>query len=97
MKFVISFIWLCSVVSAFAAPIQVFYEEEPSRAQMVKDIFTGVYHIPEDLIDLKKIANCDVLKEKGKLDLCLNNNGDLLVVSVDRGFVSESLKIFQAP
>ncbi len=97
MKFVISFILLGAMAEAYAAPIQVFYEEEPTRAQMVKDIFTGVYQIPEDLIDLKKTANCDVLKEKGKLDLCLNNNGDLLVVSVDRGFISESLKIFQAP
>jgi hypothetical protein len=98
MKFVISFIALaCFAYSAMAAPIHVFYEEEPSRAQIVKGIFIESYQIPEDLIDLKRITNCDELNEKGKLDLCLNNNGDLLIVSVDRGFISESLKIFQAP
>jgi len=98
MKFVINFIALaCLASAAMAAPIQVFYEEEPSRAQIVKDIFIESYQIPEDLIDLKRITKCDELEEKGKLDLCLNNNGDLLIVSVDRGFISESLKIFQAP
>ena len=83
--------------NAIAAPIQVFYEEEPSRAQIVKDIFVVSYQIPEDLIALKEVAKCDELDERGKLDLCLNNNGDLFIVSVDRGFISESLKIFQAP
>ncbi|MBA2405702.1 MAG: hypothetical protein H0V66_13075 [Bdellovibrionales bacterium] len=98
MKFGIKILALALVTtSAFAAPIQVFYEHEPSRAQMVKDIFTVSYQIPEDLIALKEVAKCEGLNEKGKLDLCLNNNGDLLIVSVDRRFISESLTIFQAP
>jgi hypothetical protein len=98
MKFVISFIALVTIASnAMATPIKVFYEEEPSRAQIVKDIFIGTYQIPEDLISLGEVTNCDELDERGKLDLCLKKNGDLLIVSVDRSFVSESLKIFQAP
>jgi DNA/RNA endonuclease YhcR with UshA esterase domain len=98
MKFVIKFFTLaCLSTHALAGPIQVFYEDEPSRAQMVKDIFTQSYQIPEDLIVLMEVKKCTDLMAKGKLDLCLNNNGDLLVVSVDRGFISESLKIFQAP
>lgn len=98
MKFVISFIAMVfTAVNAMAAPIQIFYEQEPVRAEWVKDIFVETYQIPEDLIALKAVGNCDELRERGKLDLCLNNNGDLLIVSVDRGFISESLKIFQAP
>lgn len=97
MKFVINLMLLMTSSMALAAPIQIFYEEEPTRATWVKDIFVQMYQIPEDLISLKEVTHCDGLKEKGKLDLCLNNNGDLLVVSVDRGFVTESLKIFQAP
>jgi len=98
MKFVISFITLASMATTtIGAPIQIFYEKEPERAQIVKDIFSNDYQIPEDLIALIKVVKCDDLVEKGKLDLCLNNNGDLLVVSVDRGFISESLKIFRAP
>ena len=98
MKFVINFFALAGLSThALAIPIHVFYEEEPTRAQMVKDIFTQSYQIPEDLIVLKEVKKCTDLEVKGKLDLCLNNNGDLLVVSVDRGFISESLKIFQAP
>ena len=94
MKYVISFFFCASVM---AAPIRVFYEEDPARAVLVKGIFTETYHIPEELIALKGTANCDELSIRGKLDLCLKNNGDLLVVSVDRNFISESLKIFQAP
>jgi hypothetical protein len=86
-----------ATVNAIAAPIQIFYEQDPMNAQTVKDIFIVGYQIPEDLIALIAVPECAVLSEKGKLDLCLNNNGDLLVVSVDRGFISESLKIFQAP
>ena len=56
MKFVINFIALaCLASAAMAAPIQVFYEEESSRAQIVKDIFIESYQIPEDLIDLKRL------------------------------------------
>lgn len=94
MKFVISLLF---TTCCWASPIQVFYEEDPTRATWVRDIFTETYKIPEDLIDLKITRNCDALNVKGKLDLCLKNNGDLLVVSVDRGFVTESLKIFYAP
>ncbi len=94
MKYAISFFLTMNV---FAAPIQVFYEEEPSRAHIVRDILLNQYSIPEDLIAIKEIGVCENLKERGKFDLCLKNNGDLIVVSVDRGFVNESLKIFQAP
>jgi hypothetical protein len=94
MKFVIS---LFFSISAFASPIHVFYEDEPSRAEVVRTIFIGDYKIPESLISLKEVSSCEALQKKGKLDVCLKKNGDLQVVSVDRGFVNESLKIFAAP
>jgi len=94
MKYAIS---LCFCLSVHASPIQLFHESEPDRAEIVKQIFIGDYKIPEDLIAIKEIRACDELRGRGKLDLCLKNNGDLLVVSVDRSFVNESLKIFRAP
>lgn len=94
MKFVISFIFC---LNAWAAPIQVYHEDAADEARVVKQIFIGNYQIPEELIALQITKNCEDLKGGGKLDLCLKNNGDLLVVSVDKSFVSESLKIFQAP
>ncbi len=94
MKFAIS---LLISYSAFAGPIRIFHENEEERANIVRDIFTQRYAIPEDLIAINWVAKCEDLKGRGKLDLCLKNNGDLLVVSVDRGFIYESLKIFQAP
>jgi hypothetical protein len=97
MKFIISLCLIIMVTKVSASPIKIFYEQDPTRATWVKEIFTQSYSVPEDLIALKEVMSCDDLRERGKLDLCLNNNGDLLVVSVDRGFVTESLQIFQAP
>jgi hypothetical protein len=94
LKYSISFFLTLNV---FASPIRLFHEQNPEKAQIVKQIFIGDYKIPEELIAIKPVGNCGSLSKRGKLDLCLKNNGDLIVVSVDRGFVSESLKIFQAP
>ena len=94
MKFVISFLFCVSVQ---AAPIHVFHEQDPESAQMFKDILMNDYQIPEELIAMKVIKSCEGAKSEGKLDLCLKNNGDLLLVSVDRNFIDESLKVFRAP
>jgi hypothetical protein len=94
MKFFISFFFCTNL---YASPIQIFHENAHENAQQVREIFTTGYQIPEDLIMVKSVESCEMLKERGKLDLCLKNNGDLLVVSVDKRFVSESLRIFQAP
>ena len=94
MKFVISFLFC---VSAYASPIQVYFEADSIEAKMLKDILMTDYQIPEELISMKKIKECEGIKTNGKLELCLKNNGDLLVVSVDRHFINESLKVFQAP
>jgi DNA/RNA endonuclease YhcR with UshA esterase domain len=96
MKFVISFICLLPAVT-HASPIRIFHENKQEEARVVREIFLQQYAIPEDLIATQEVLSCEGLKGKGKLDLCLKNNGDLLVVSVDRGFINESLKIFQAP
>lgn len=94
MKYVISFLL---PLNLYASPIQIFHESEIERAEIVKEIFIESYKIPEILISLRTTKKCEELKRNGKLDLCLKNNGDLQVVSVDSGFINESLKIFQAP
>ncbi|MFL5784872.1 MAG: hypothetical protein ACJ76H_09705 [Bacteriovoracaceae bacterium] len=96
MKFAISFLCLLTF-AAEASPIRIFHEKKEEHAQVVREIFLQQYSIPEELIAMTEVQNCEELKGRGKLDLCLKNNGDLLVVSVDRGFINESLKIFQAP
>jgi hypothetical protein len=93
MKFFISLVSF----STLASPIHIFHEHRPERAHIVKSIFLEKYSVPEELVTLKITDSCEGLAKGGKLDLCLKNNGDLKVVSVDRGFISESLKIFQAP
>jgi hypothetical protein len=94
MKFVISFF---ISLSAMASPIHVYFEGTSQDATIYKNLLINDYQIPEDLIKLKGIKNCEGMKGEGKLDLCLKNNGDLLMVSVDRGFINESLKVFRAP
>lgn len=94
MKFVIS---LFISMNAFASPIHLFHEGEVTDAQIYKEILVKDYMIPEELILISKISKCEGKKRAGKLDLCLKNNGDLYLVSVDREFINESLKVFRAP
>lgn len=95
MKFVISLIFLCQSISA--SPIHLFYEESDDDAGIYKTIMMNDYSIPEDLIALKKIDDCEKVKIAGKLDLCFKKNGDLFMVSANREFINESLKVFLAP
>lgn len=95
MKFVISLFFTTTVLAS--SPIHVYHEGSTVEAKMIKDILMNDYKIPEELITLKGIKQCGDLSSSGKLDLCLKNNGDLLMVSVDREFINESLKVFQAP
>jgi hypothetical protein len=94
MKFFISFL---ISFNALAAPIQIYHEGNSLEANMFKDIMMMDYNIPEDLIIIRRTNLCEEIREEGKLGICLKNNGDLFLVSVDRGFVEESLKVFQAP
>jgi hypothetical protein len=94
MKYVISFFF---AIGAHASPIQIYHEGLVEEAHKYKEILINDYFIPEDLILVKGIGSCEQIKGKGKLDLCLKNNGDLLMVSVDRSFINESLKVFRAP
>lgn len=96
MKFVISLLILNSTL-AIASPIKIFHESTNQNALLVKEIFHRTYQIPEDLISISEIASCDALSDKGKLDLCIKKNGDLEVVSVNKRFIHESLKIFNSP
>lgn len=96
MKFVTSLSLLFLSLSASANPIRVFHESKPDEAIVIRDIFRDQYSIPEDLIDLRSVMSCEGLNKRGKLDLCLKNNGDLIVVSADKNFISESLKVFWA-
>lgn len=94
MKYAISFLM---TVNVWASPIFVYHEGHSEEAIVYRDLLKSEYQIPEDLITIRGIKNCEELKASGKLDLCLKNNGDLLMVSVDSSFINESLKVFRAP
>jgi hypothetical protein len=94
MKFVIS---LLLPLTVGANPINIIHENSHELALIYKTILENEYFVPSELITLKETKECSVIKKKGKLDLCLKNNGDLIVVSVDREFINDSLKVFQTP
>lgn len=96
MKFATSLFAFFLTTGLAASPIRVFHESKPEEAKLVRGILLEEYAIPEDLIDLRSVVNCEGVKRKGKLDLCLKNNGDLVVVSADKNFIRESLKVFWA-
>lgn len=95
MKFVISLILLSTQISA--SPIDLSHEAQWDRVQYLKQIFTETYKIPEGLIGMRVVQNCESVESQGKINLCIKKNGDLITVSVDQRFIRESLKIFQAP
>lgn len=94
MKFIIS---LLIGSSAWASPIVIFHESNQPEAQIYQKILIDNYHVPEELISIQNVKKCERAKGLGKLDLCLKNNGDLVLVSVDVKFINESVKIFRAP
>lgn len=95
MKFVISLFLLTT--SLMASPIDLTHEAQWNRVQYLKEIFMNTYKIPEGLIGMRAVQDCDFVESKGKINLCIKKNGDLITVSVDQRFIRESLKIFQAP
>jgi hypothetical protein len=94
MKFVIS---LFIPLGLLAAPINIVHVKNLTEAEIYRKILVDEYHIPDELIEIKTTQNCNMVKEAGKLDLCIRTNGDLKIVSVDREFINESLKVFQSP
>jgi hypothetical protein len=97
MKYVISFYCILFCLNLRADPIHIYYENDSYFADEIKLILTDQYNIPEEIITLKKTPLCKDVIKKSKLDVCINKNGDLNVVSVDDRFISESLKVFKAP
>jgi hypothetical protein len=94
MKYAIS---LLITFNVYASPINVYYEGKSADASVYKELLVTEYQIPEELISVSGTKECEAIKGGGKLDICLKNNGDLLMVSVDSEFINESLKVFRAP
>jgi hypothetical protein len=95
MKFITSFLLLLGTASA--SPIVISFEGERGDAEIYREILRKDYLIPDELISLTATAKCEKQRPAGKVDFCLKNNGDLYLVSVDRTFIEESLKVFRAP
>lgn len=94
MKFIISFLIPLNVLGH---PINLLYEGQLKEIKMYAEILSKDYQIPEEIISFHQTENCEAVIAKGKMDICLNKNGDLLVVSADKEFINNSLKAFRTP
>ena len=99
MKLGISLLLLLSTQMLRAiTPVHIYFEAGQSLDAMIyRDLLIKDHAIPEDLISMSEVAECERKKARTEFELCIKSNGDLKVVSVDKKFIQESLSIFKAP
>lgn len=96
MKLIISLLLLSSTLHA--TPIQIYFESgQKIEASIYQELLIRDYLIPEELITTNLVVKCEERKKRAELELCIKNNGDLTVVSVDKNFIRESLSVFRSP
>ncbi len=94
MKLLISLI-LCfpSVVSAKVI-VLAYPKQHLAHAEHMASVMQRVHHIPGEFIKLVESTEpCREYREAVSWHLCLNDNGDLLEVAVDKSF-KETLRVF---
>lgn len=99
MKFATSLTLLlaCQLLWAMT-PVQIYFESgQRLEAIIYRDLLMHDYLIPEELITVREVAECEARRARTEFELCIKSNGDLKLVSVDRKFIQESLSIFKAP
>ena len=79
MKLIISILLVLSF-NSHASLIQVSYEDDNfERAESISQIFQTNYDIPEELISIKEIKNCEDLEvDLIGLSLCINKRRQLV-------------------
>lgn len=96
MKLSISLLLFATTIHA--APIQIHFEKgQKMEAIIYQELMMRDYYIPEEIIALNLVENCEERKKQAELEICIKNNGDLKVVSADKNFIRESLSVFKAP
>ena len=97
MKFIIS-LCLFSTLSAFAQSdiIRISFEAENRElALRVKEQMEGEFFIPQEFVRMVEVREpCEKKRDNIQWHLCINKNGNLKEVSVDRTFKNETLKVF---
>lgn len=96
MKLGISLLFF--VTMAHGSPIQIHFEKgQKMEAIIYKELMVRDYSIPEEIISVNLVVSCEGRKKQAELEICIKNNGDLELVSVDKNFIRESLSVFKAP
>lgn len=99
MKLGISlFLLLSASMLRAMTPVQIYFEAgQRLEAIIYRDLLIQDHAVPEELITLNEVMECETMSAKTEFELCIKSNGDLKVVSVDKKFIQESLSIFKAP
>lgn len=99
MKLGISiFLLLGTPILSAMTPVQIYFESgQRLEAIIYRDLLIQDHSVPEELMTLTEVMECETMSAKTEFELCIKSNGDLKVVSVDKKFIQESLSIFKAP
>lgn len=72
-----------------------FDAQNRELAQRVQEQMEREFFIPKDFVSMQeRMEPCEKSRESLQWHLCINKNGDLMEVSVDRTFKNETLKVF---
>ncbi len=97
MKFIISLFTLAALSSNAKADIIRISFESGNReiAQRVQEQMEKDFFIPKEFVRMVETSGaCKKSRENIQWHLCINTNGNLNEVSVDRTFKNETLKVF---
>ena len=96
MKFIINIFLLFFSLKSFALIRIEYTQDKQHNANLVKNILMEKYLVPEGLIDLKPVNTClDHTNLDLILDTCINEKGELLILSYNEVMLKKSFKIFK--
>jgi hypothetical protein len=82
--------------NALSSMIFIGHNNQESNAIRIKDYFISEYHIPKELILIKR-SECLEEVDRRYLQLCVNEKGELIQLSSNIDFQIKSLLTFKQP
>lgn len=91
MKLLISLFWVSLCYGHFTIDTTSL-----ERAKIVEKILTATYQIPVELIRIRKVEACsDNTIQNAIAHLCINEKGELILLSFNKDMIENSLSIFR--
>jgi hypothetical protein len=96
MKLFFSTFVLVLGLNVQAKSIRIFYHHNTDEAVYVKNLFLQKYKIPEKLVTLEYQENaCEILDKNQVLDICIDDLGEMKVLTYNKEIIRKSFAIFR--